>query len=325
MRSRLLALAVLGATLAAAAPAAAAVNPWLDRRPLNIAHQGGEDEFPSNTMYAFRKSLRAGADMLELDVLTTRDGHVVVNHDTTVDRTTNGKGLVSGKTLRQLRRLDFAYWFAPSTGNAYRHDRRARSYVFRGVATGKRRPPKGATRRDFRVLTLRQVLRAFPRTPITIEIKGRTKAEETEEYVDNAEALAKVLKGTTRRDLIVASFKQQAVDRFHELVPEVMVAPGIDGTANFLLNDGSPGENVAAFQVPVTYRIGEDTLQVTTPENVKKAHDAKYAWHVWLSNDGESRTIWRNVFDTCADGIMTARPRALEKLLRTYRPPARCR
>jgi glycerophosphoryl diester phosphodiesterase len=324
MRTRILALAVLGTTLAAAAPAAAATNPWLDRRPLNIAHQGGEDEFPSNTMYAFRQSIKAGADMLELDVLTTRDGKVVVNHDTSVDRTTNGKGLVSRKTLRQLRRLDFAYWFAPSTENAYRHDRKARSYRFRGVATGKRSAPKGTRRSDFRVVTLEQVLRAFPKTPINIEIKGRTKAEELDEYIKNAESLAKVLKGTKRKDLIVTSFKQQAVDRFHELVPKVMVAPGIDGTASFLLGGGSPGENVAAFQVPITYEVGGNTLQVTTDENVKKAHDAGYAWHVWLSNDGESTAIWKRVFDTCADGIMTAQPKALQRFMKTYKAPARC-
>ena len=325
MLSRSLALALLlGLSLLAAIPAAATANPWLDRRPLNIAHQGGEDEFPSNTMYAFKKSVRAGADMLELDAVVTRDGHVVVSHDTTVDRVSNGKGLFSRKRLSRLRGLDFAYWFAPGGDNAYRHDRKKSAYVFRGVATGKRKPPKGFTRKDFRLSTLREVLRAFPKTPINIEIKGRTKAEERGEYIRNARALAKVLKGTKRRDLIVASFQQAAVDEFHRLVPEVMVSPGIDGTANFLLSNGSPGENVAAFQVPITYKVGDDTLQVTTPENVKKAHDAGYAWHVWLSNDCESTQIWQRVLDACSDGIMTARPRALERMLDTYLPPASC-
>ena len=65
----------------------AATNPWIEKTPLDIAHQGGEDEFPSNTMYAFKRSLQVGADMLELDVGVTRDGQVVVMHDTTVDRT----------------------------------------------------------------------------------------------------------------------------------------------------------------------------------------------------------------------------------------------
>src|SRR3954471_7527519 len=104
------------------AAASAADNPWLGKRVLNIAHQGGEDEFPSNTMYAFKRSAAAGADMLELDVGVTRDGEVVVVHDTTLDRTTNGRGTVRSKTLRQIRALDGAYWFAGGS-NAYRHDR----------------------------------------------------------------------------------------------------------------------------------------------------------------------------------------------------------
>src|SRR5919112_1001279 len=121
--------------LCAAAPADAA-NRWIQTRaPLNIAHQGGEDEFPSNTMYAFRKALRAGADMLELDVGVTKDGKVVVMHDTTVDGKTNGRGTVASKTLRQIKRLDAAYWFAPRASEHYSHDLVRKAYRFRGIAT----------------------------------------------------------------------------------------------------------------------------------------------------------------------------------------------
>src|SRR4029079_18232234 len=96
------------------ASAAGAANPWIQKkRPLNIAHQGGEDEFPSNTMFAFRNGLNAGADMLELDIGVTKDNKVIVMHDTTVDGKTNGHGTVASKTLRQIRKLDAAYWFAP--------------------------------------------------------------------------------------------------------------------------------------------------------------------------------------------------------------------
>lgn len=323
MLSRTLALALLGSLLAAV-PAAAATNPWLERRPLNITHQGGEDEFPSATLYAFKKSIRAGADMIELDVVATKDDKLVVSHDTTVDRTSNGSGLFTSHTLRKLRKLDFAYWFARGGDDAYRHDRKKRAYKFRGIATGDRRPPKGFKRKDFRIATLQQVLRAFPKTPINIEIKGRTKDEETAEYVENAELLAGILKNTKRKDLIVASFQQAAVDRFQELVPQVMVAPGVDGAAKWLLSDESPGENVAAFQVPITFNFGGTIINVSTTENIRRAHDDGYAWHVWLSNDGESRSTWRRLFDMCADGIMTARPKALERMLKTYRPPARC-
>lgn len=269
--------------LALSAPAAAADNPWLSQRVLNIAHQGGEDEFPSNTLYAFKRSVKAGADMLELDVGVTKDGKVVVSHDTTLNRTTNGTGRVASRTLRQIRRLDAAYWFAPRGEDAYSHDRRRSAYALRGIATGKRKPPSGYKRSDFRVPTLMQVMKAFPSTPINIEIKGRTKAEEVAEYVRNAEVLAKLLSGSPRRDLIVV-----------------------------------------AFQLPITFQLGDQTLSVTNAENVAKAHGAGYAWHTWLSDDGESPATWRQLIDWCVDGVMTARPVAFEKVLRSHPAPEAC-
>ena len=99
-------------------------------------------------MYAFRKALRAGADMLALDVGVTRDNKVVVMHDTTVDGKTNGHGTVASKTLRQMRRLDAAYWFAPRAAEHYSHHLARRAYRFRGVARGRKDPPTGFTARD---------------------------------------------------------------------------------------------------------------------------------------------------------------------------------
>jgi glycerophosphoryl diester phosphodiesterase len=306
-----------------AALASAAKNPWLETRPLNIAHQGGEDEFPSNTMYAFKRALKAGADMLELDVGVTSDDQVVVMHDTTLDRVTNGTGTIASHTLKQIRKLDGAYWFAAGD-NAYQHDRKASAYRWRGVATGKKRPPKGYSAADFRVTTLREVLRAFPHTPINIEIKGRTKAEAVEEYVRNAEVLARLLKPVKRDDLIVVSFKQEAVNRFHELAPKVALAPGIGGTADWLLGGKSPGAGVVAFQLPITFDFGGQTLSITNADNVAHAHRDGYAWHTWLSDDGESTKTWTQLVDWCVDGVMTARPVAFEQLLRRHPRPAAC-
>jgi glycerophosphoryl diester phosphodiesterase len=321
---RRLGLPILLALLLVPAAPSAAQNPWLERRVLNIAHQGGEDEFPSNTLYAFKRATKAGADMLELDVGVTRDGTVVVSHDTTLDRTTNGRGTIASRTLRQIRRLDGAYWFAKGD-DAYAHDRKRSAYRLRGIATGKRKPPKGYTRADFRVPTLAQALKAFPDTPINIEIKGRTPDEADAEYVANAETLAAQLRGTRRRDLIVVSFRQQAVDRFHALAPEIPVAPGVDGSAAFLLGGGSPGDGVVAFQLPITYDLGGSVLNVTTAENVAKAHAAGYAWHTWLSDDGEDAATWTQLIDWCVDGVMTARPKAFERVLRGHPAPEACR
>ena len=73
---------------------------------LNIAHRGASGTFPENTLSAFRAAIDAGADMCELDVQLTRDGAVVVIHDETVERTTDGKGEVAELTLEELKRLD---------------------------------------------------------------------------------------------------------------------------------------------------------------------------------------------------------------------------
>jgi len=299
----LLALVIL---LVAAAPANAQ-NPWLQRRVLNIAHQGGEDEFPSNTMYAFEHSVKAGADMLELDVGVTKDDKVVVMHDTTLDRTTNGHGTIASHTLSQIRKLDAGYWFA---GGKAPYDHKAKRHPFRG--------------KRLKVPTLQEVMKAFPKTPINVEIKGRTKAEKPEEYIRNAEVLAKLLKRSPRRDIIVVSFQQPAVDRFHALAPAIPVAPGIDGAAGWILNNAPPGDGVVAFQLPITYEVGGQVFNVTTAENVARAHAQGFAWHTWLSDDGESRQIWTNLIDWCVDGVMTAKPVAFEKLLKSHPAPASC-
>ncbi len=309
----------------AAAPAQAKRNLWRQVPTWNIAHLVGEDEFPSNTLYAFRKALAAGADMLELDIGVTKDGQVVVMHDTTVDRITNGHGTIASKTLAQIQRLDGAYWFAPGGGNAYRHGRPARAYRFRGVATGRRLAPRGFTAADFRVPTLKAVLNAFPHTPINVEIKGRTKQEAVSEYLANADALARLLRTVHRKDLIVVSFKQQAVDRFHSLVPGLSLAPGVDGDAAWLLNNQSPGPGVVAFQVPITYKVGNTLLQISTPGNVARAHRDGFAWQTWFADqDVDGPASWRKLIDACVDGVMTARPVAFERVLRSHREPSSC-
>jgi glycerophosphoryl diester phosphodiesterase len=318
-------VALLLAALGGFAVTAQAANRWIQEdAPLNIAHQGGEDEFPSNTLYAFRKAVRAGADMLELDIGVTKDDKVIVMHDTTVDGKTNGSGTVSSKTLRQIKRLDAAYWFAPRARDHYSHDLPRSAYRFRGVATGRRKPPKGFTAADFRVPTLAEVMKQFPRTPINVEIKGRTPDEATDEYVRNAEVLARLLRKTKRRDLIVVSFQQAAVDRFHQLLPRIDVAPGISGAAAWL-GGGSPGPGVAAFQLPITYDVGGSLLDITTAANVARAHSEGYAWQNWFSGpDSDAPATWRRLIDMCVDGTMTSRPRAYERVLRRHRRPASC-
>ena len=70
------------------------------------AHRGWKTKYPENTIPAFRAAMELGVDQLECDVRVTLDGELVVIHDATVDRTTNGRGLVAEKTFAELRALD---------------------------------------------------------------------------------------------------------------------------------------------------------------------------------------------------------------------------
>jgi len=87
---------------------------WTGKFPiLVIAHRGFSGTAPENTLIAFQKGIEVGSDMIELDVHLSRDGEIVVIHDETLDRTTNGKGLVVDHTLKELKRLDAGSSFGP--------------------------------------------------------------------------------------------------------------------------------------------------------------------------------------------------------------------
>ncbi|WP_410810692.1 glycerophosphodiester phosphodiesterase [Micromonospora sp. 067-2] len=78
--------------------------------PLVFAHRGASYDLPEHTLAAYLRALDEGADGLECDVRLTRDGHLVCVHDRRLDRTSNGRGLVSARTLAELDALDFGSW-----------------------------------------------------------------------------------------------------------------------------------------------------------------------------------------------------------------------
>jgi len=79
-----------------------------------IAHRGFSGAAPENTLAAFQKGIEIGSDMIELDVHLSRDGEIVVIHDETLERTTNGKGMVADQTLQELKRLVAGSSFGPA-------------------------------------------------------------------------------------------------------------------------------------------------------------------------------------------------------------------
>jgi glycerophosphoryl diester phosphodiesterase len=304
-----IATVVAGAFLALlllAAPAAAGPTDWTQLRALNITHQGGEDEAPSATMYAFERSMRLGSDMLEVDIHATADGRLAVIHDGTVDRTTNGTGDVSAMTMDELRQLDAAHWFVP--GENATKDAPEEQYVFRGVATGERKPPPGYRASDFRVLELDELIGRYPDVPINIEIKGSGDAD-IESFLRNAEVLAAYLNGLGRTEgIMVASFNDAALQRFHELAPDIDLAPAIGGVAGYAFGNVPPPPGTKAFQVPMSFQ----GIPVTNEQFVARAHADGYGVHVWTINDEERMN---SLFDMGVDGIMTAEPMRLEKVM----------
>jgi len=81
--------------------------------PRIVGHRGAKAVTPENTLAAFRRAHADGASWVEFDAKLTRDGHVIVMHDETLERTTSGKGNVADRTLAELQALDAGSWFAP--------------------------------------------------------------------------------------------------------------------------------------------------------------------------------------------------------------------
>lgn len=274
---------------------------------LNIAHQGGEIEAPSNTMYAFRTALAKGSDVLELDVHATADGEIVVLHDATVDRTTNGSGRVDAMTLEEIQALDAAHWFVPDIGTT--HDRDEADYTLRGIATDENDPPEGFTASDFRIPTLREVLETFPDVYINIEIKNT--APDTTPYERTLAAL--LAEHDRTDDVIVVSFLDHAVELFNAFAPDISTATATGETALFWASTqevlpGAPNSRYHALQVPMVF----EGVTVVTEDFVADAHANDLAVHVWTIN---TRAEMEFLLDIGVDGIMTDRPTLLEQVL----------
>lgn len=278
----------------------APANSWLGRRVVAYAHQGGAWEAPSSTLFAIRRALDLGATGIELDVHATSDGHLVVCHDGTVDRTTDGEGSIHELTLAEIRVLDNAYWFAPGADVSPGLD--PDSYLYRG------RAPED---RDFGIATLDEVLAvldAHPRVALNLDIKATGPAVEPYE-----ERLAKTLAGGDHRDrIIVASFLDIATEAFSRWAPDVATSAGTLATAGFwrALQQGEerPAMRHVALQVPAVY--GEQVL--VDERFVEAAHSDGLAVHVWTINDDQEMA---RLVDLGVDGIISDRPSALVGLL----------
>lgn len=272
-------------------------NPWLDRRVLAYAHQGGAWEWPSSTLFAMRSAVAAGAHALELDAHGTKDGHVVVCHDPTVDRTTNGSGAIADLTLAEVKTLDSAYWFIP--GADVTADRPPGDYPYRG---------KAAHDPEFTIASLAEVLEAFPDVILNLDIKQSAPAVAPYEQ-GIADLLARF--GRTE-DVIVTSFDDNVTRAFSALAPDVPTSAGTATTAAFYQavrhDEEPPAMSAVAFQVPETF----GDIVLVDRRFVDAAHELGAAVHVWTVNDTESM---ERLLDLGVDGIISDVPTELMGVL----------
>jgi glycerophosphoryl diester phosphodiesterase len=272
-------------------------NPWLERRVLNYAHQGGAREAPSSTLFALRQAVAGGADALELDVHATADRVVVVCHDETVDRTTAGMGAIAQLTHAELRLLDNAHWWVP--GEVVATDRAPADYVHRG---------KAPDDPSFGIATLREVLEEFPDVFLNLDIKQTSPAVEAYEQL-----VAEVLREFGRADdVIVASFDDRATDTFAAIAPEISTSCGTLLTTAIwqAVQDDAPLPDTRHHALQVPARVGE--IVVVDERFVERAHDHGLAVHVWTIDEPDEM---ERLVDLGVDGVMTDRPSVLEAIL----------
>jgi glycerophosphoryl diester phosphodiesterase len=278
------------------------VNPWLYRRPLVYAHQGGALEAPSSTMHAFRRAAALGCEALEMDVHRSRDGVLVVAHDETINATTNGKGAIADLDWPELVALDNAYWFVAGEGEVIGHPTTA--YGLRGRAPSER---------AFGIARLDEVLDEFPNVFLNFDIK------ETSPTVHPYEReLATMLRKHDRlTDVIVASFHDSALDEFREFAPEIhtSLGPRDSLTIGIAIDEGREfqrHESMVALQLPTHY----GKTEILNEAFVRGAHERAFAVHAWTIDSADEMT---NLLRCGVDGIITDRPGVAIDVVRQFR------
>lgn len=276
-------------------------------RPIVAGHAGGDQSWPHSTMFAFREAARAGVDVLEMDVQLTGDGVLVVQHDDTVDRTTERRGTVRDLTLAELQALDNAYWWSDAWSS---RDEPIDAYVWRGVRTGDKEPPSTYTADDFRIETFRSVASAFPEHVLDIELKVPGIVGDPDDMafaIEGARVLADEIAELGRTDsVIVVSFNAEVIRAFREFAPDVATSPSVEEMlAWFFGTDVFDPQDVVA-QVPPDF----DGIEVLTPGIIDRVHAEGLEIWVWPADASsqENAAFYLDVIQAGTEGIIAGHP-----------------
>jgi glycerophosphoryl diester phosphodiesterase len=255
-------------------------------KPFFFAHRGGSGLAPENTLPAFERGLALGADALELDIQTTKDGEIVVIHDQVVDRTTNATGPVADYSLEELRQLDAGYRFTPDGGQTF-------PYRGQGIV----------------IPTMREVFERFPTTRINLDLKESSPERERglwaliQEY--HAEDRILVASGEIHQAII--RFRQLSAGRVATSASEAEIRRFFYASKAHATRWLRPAYD--ALQVPETY----GRVRIVSPAFLKAAHWLGLDVHVWTVDD---RPAMERLLALGVDGLMTDRPDVLAEVLR---------
>jgi glycerophosphoryl diester phosphodiesterase len=254
-------------------------------KPLFFAHRGGSGLAPENTLPAFEKGVSFGADALELDIQNTRDEEIVVIHDPTVDRTTNGTGPVASYTLEELRQLDAGYRFSSDGGATY-------PYRGQGVV----------------IPTLREVFERFPTLRVNIDLKESNPERERrlwaliQEY--QAEERTLVASGDLHPPIV--RFRQMSTGRVATSASEAEIRRFFYAAKLFATR--WLHIEYDALQIPEAHQ----GITVASPSLIKAAHRLGLDVHVWTVDD---RPAMERLLARGVDGLMTDRPDVLAEVM----------
>ena len=251
-------------------------------RPRLFGHRGAAGLLPENTMASFRRAVADGADALELDVHATRDGVVVVIHDETLDRTTDGTGRVRERTFAELSRYDAGAKFGEEAG-----------YPYSG--------------RGIRVPALEELLDELPNIPLNIEIK------QAEPAIDDA--VVSLLERKQAVDRVLLAAEDDAVmRRIRGRAPDAATSASYEEARDFFQRcfaDDLAGYAPAALALQIPRCVGN--IDLVTVETVAAAHRFGLEMHVWTINEEDEMAA---LLSLGVDGVMSDYPGRLVAVAR---------
>ena len=251
-----------------------------------IAHRGGAGEWPSETLFAFRKAKELGVDVLEMDVRSTSDDKLVLIHNPTLNETTNGNGFVRCFSLQELKKFDAGFYWTSDGGD---------TYPFRGL---------GIT-----IPTLEETLSEFRCMRMNIEIKGW--------HPLAAKKLANRFCGLLKEHgminrVLVASFHQPVISHIKRECPEIAVSASTRDNIRFVVSSrwGSRRFRPRADAVQTWATVFDGAI--IDEDLVQMAKDLKIKLHGWTVNEVQDM---KRLIDLGIDGIITDFPTRLMNLL----------